>query len=194
MLDAGMHTQLLSAFALMLALPGIALIFLGLQRTKKILFPIIFLFFTLPIPLVFTERLHLLLRKIALVSTANIIPFFRIPLFTEGTTIHITNGSLQIADACSGFSTLYATVAIALLMAYMCTETRRRILVLLAAAPVAIAANIVRVVLLVLLVHWKGMDVLGTSWHTISGLFTFALALPVIFWLGYEPERTQQET
>jgi exosortase len=193
MLDAGMHTQLLSAFALMLALPGFALLFLGFQRTTKILFPIVFLFFTLPIPLVFTEQLHLLLRKIALVSTVNIIPFFGIPLFTEGTTIHITKGSLQIADACSGFSTLYATVAIAFLMAYMCTQARRRILVLLAAAPVAIAANIVRVVLLVLLVQWKGMDVLGTSWHTISGLFTFALALPVIFWIGYEPERTQQE-
>lgn len=193
MLDAGMHTQLLSAFALIVALPGFSLVFLGLERTKSILFPLVFLIFTLPIPLVFTESLHLFLRKIAVVSATYIIPIIGIPMFTEGTTLHITNGSLQVADACSGFSTLYATVAIAFLMAYISTDNRRRILVLLSAAPIAIAANIVRVVLLVLLVNWKGIDVLGTSLHTISGLFTFAMALPLIFWLGYTAERRGQE-
>ena len=169
----------------MIALPGLSLLFLGLKRTKKILFPLAFLIFTLPIPLVFTENLHLVLRKIATASTAFIIPQFGIPLITEGMTLHIPNGALQIADACSGFSTLYAAVAIACLTAYMCPDPQRRIIVLLAAAPVAIAANIVRVVLLVLLIQWKGMNILGTSWHPISGLFTFALALPVIFWLGF---------
>ncbi len=192
-LDTGMHTQLLSAAAFMLALPGLSLLFLGFQRTKEILFPLIFLVFTLPIPLAFTEQLHLVLRKVATVSTAFIIPQFGIPLFTEGTVLYIPNGTLYVSDACSGFSTLYAAVAIACLTAYTCPDWRRRILVLLAAAPIAIAANIVRVVLLVLLVHWKGIDILGTSWHIISGLFTFVLALPVIFWLGHVPKKAVQQ-
>ena len=189
MLDSGMNTQLLSAAAFMLALPGLSLLFLGIQRTKSILFPLVFLIFTLTIPLAFTEQFHLMLRGIALVSTAFIIPLFGIPLITEGMTLHTINGALQVADACSGFSTLYAAVAIACLTAYMCPEKHRRVIVLLAAAPVAIAANIVRVALLVLLVHWKGIDILGTSWHITSGLFTFALALPVIFWLGHVPKK-----
>lgn len=193
MLDTGIHTQLLSAAAFMLALPGLSLLFLGFQRTKEILFPLIFLVFTLPIPLAFTEQLHLVLRKVATVSTAFIIPQFGIPLFTEGTVLYIPNGTLYVSDACSGFSTLYAAVAIACLTAYTCPDWRRRILVLLVAAPIAIAANIVRVVLLVLLVHWKGIDILGTSWHIISGLFTFVLALPVIFWLGHVPKKAVQQ-
>lgn len=192
-LDTGMHTQLLSAAAFMLALPGLSLLFLGFQRTKEILFPLIFLVFTLPIPLAFTEQLHLVLRKVAVVSTAFIIPQFGILLFTEGFALYIPNGTLYVSDACSGFSTLYAAVAIACLTAYMCPDWRRRILVLLAAAPIAIAANIVRVVLLVVLVHWKGIDILGTSWHIISGLFTFVLALPVIFWLGHVPKKAVQQ-
>lgn len=192
-LDTGMHTQLLAAAALVIALPGLFLLFVGFQRTKEILFPLIFLVFTLPIPLAFTEQLHLALRKVATISTAFIIPQFGIPLFSEGTFLYIPNGTLYVSDACSGFSTLYAAVAIACLTAYICPDWRRRILVLLAAAPIAIAANIVRVVLLVLLVHWKGIDILSTSWHIISGLFTFALALPVIFWLGHVPEKVRQQ-
>ncbi len=191
MLDTGMHTQLMSAAALFLSLPGLSLLLLGKKRTGAILFPILFLFFTLPIPLVVTEPLHLILREIATSVSASIIPRLGIPLYLEGFTLHIPNGSLLVADACSGFSTLYAALAIACLTAYMCPSWRRRALVLLAAAPVAIAANIIRVVLLVLLVHWYGIDVLGTQWHTTSGLLTFAIALPIIFWLGHTPMRKE---
>ena len=38
-LDAGMHTQLLSAAALILALPGFALLTIGVARTRAIAFP-----------------------------------------------------------------------------------------------------------------------------------------------------------
>lgn len=193
MLDAGMHSQLLSAVSLFLILPGLSLLFLGKARAKFVLFPIAFLFFTLPIPLVVTEPLHLTLREIATAASAFVVPRLGIPLYVEEFTLHIPNGSLLVADACSGFSTLYAALAIACLTAYMCAHWPRKVLVLLAAAPVAIAANIIRVVLLVLLVHWYGIDVLGTFWHTVSGLLTFAIALPIIFWLGHVPTKREAQ-
>jgi exosortase len=183
-LDAGMHTQLASALALWLALPGLALLLLGTDRTRAIGFPLAFLAFSLPIPLVMTEHLHLVLREIATGSAAFLLPRMGLPIFAEGTTLHMPNGSLQISDACSGFSTLYAACAVACLTAYMCATWRRRLLVLLVAAPVAIAANVVRVVLLAFLVTWYGVGILETPLHTMSGMLTFVLALPVIFWLG----------
>ncbi len=186
-LDAGMHTQLVSALALVLALPGLALLFLGVERTKPIIFLLLFLALSLPIPLAATEQLHLLLRQIATAATALVIPWFGIPLYTEGTSLAIPAGTLQVADACSGFSTLYAAMAVACLTAYTCPVPSRRVLVLLLAAPIAIFANILRVVLLTLLVHWFGIEILKTSLHTISGLLTFVVALPLIFWLGTAP-------
>ena len=186
-LDAGMHTQLLSAASLVIALPGLALLFLGIERTKSIAFLLFFLVFTLPIPLAATEHVHLLLRQVAAAATATVIPWLGIPLYAEGTNLQIPNGTLQVADACSGFSTLYAAVAVACLTAYFCPSPRRRLLVLLLAAPIAIGANVLRVILLTLLAHWFGIEILGTSLHTISGLFTFVLALPIIFWLGTVP-------
>ena len=190
-LDAGMHTQLLSALSLVVALPGLALLFIGVERTRSIAFLLFFLVFTLPIPLAATEQVHLLLRHVATAATALVIPWFGIPLFAEGTRLQIPNGTLQVADACSGFSTLYAAVAVACLTAYFCPSPRRRLMVLLLAAPIAILANILRVILLTLLVHWFGIEILGTSLHTISGLFTFVLALPIIFWLGTAPPRKE---
>lgn len=187
MLDTGIHSQLLAAAALFLSLPGLSLLFLGTERTKAILFPLSTLLLTLPIPLAFTESIHLALRHIATKSVAWLLKLFGVPVFSTGTLLEVENGSLMVADACSGFSTLYAAVTIAILTAYFCNSVRRRILVLLIAAPLAITVNIMRVMLLTLLVNWFGLDVLATSAHEISGLLTFMIALPVIFFLGQNP-------
>jgi len=78
-------------------------------------------------------------------------------------------------------------VAIAILTAYFCNSVRRKILLLLIAAPLAIAVNIMRVLLLTLLVNWFGIDILATKAHELSGLLTFMIALPIIFFLGQNP-------
>ena len=187
MLDTGVHSQLLSGIALFLSLPGLALLFLGTERTKAILFPLSILFLTLPIPLVFTESIHLALRHIATKSVAWLLNLLGVPVFSTGTLLEVEGGSLMVADACSGFATLYAAITIAILTAYFCNSTRRRIVLLLIAAPLAIGVNIMRVLLLTLLVNWFGLDVLATSAHELSGLLTFVIALPIIFYLGQNP-------
>ena len=188
-MDAGMHTQLLAAVSIVMALPGLSLLLIGAERTRAILFPLLFLVAALPIPLGMTEQIHMQLRLIATAATAWVVPFLGIPVFAEETTLHLATGPLQISDACSGFSTLYAAGAVAFLTAYSTTGWQRRTLVLLAAAPLAIAANILRVVSLTALVVWQGPPVLDTFIHPLSGMLTFALALPVIFWLGGDPRQ-----
>jgi exosortase len=190
-LDTGLHTELLSAIALVLALPGLSLIFLGTARTRLIAFPLFLAVFALPIPLGMTETIHLVLRKVAIAGASTLLPLFGITVFSEGTTLHTVRGSLEVADACSGFSTLYAAMAVACLTAYTAATPTRRALVLLAAAPIAIASNILRVVILVSLVVWRGEAILETFIHPLSGMMTFALALPVIFWLGGPPAPRQ---
>ena len=138
----------------------------------------------LPIPLALTSRLHLALRHVATWATAHILPWLGVPVYAESTTLHLANGILQIADACSGFSTLYASLATAFLCAYACRSWSQRLLVLVAAAPIAIAANIVRVVLLGVLAGTQGFEILDTWLHPATGMLTFVLALPAIFWLS----------
>jgi exosortase len=125
-------------------------------------------------------------------ATSTIVPMLGVPVFVEGTTLHTAQGALEVADACSGFSTLYAAVAVALLTAYQSASPARRVLVLLGAAPIAIASNILRVTILVLLVDWQGGGILETFVHPLSGIMTFALSLPIIFWLGGDQRVNQR--
>jgi exosortase len=182
--DTGMHTQLLSALSIVIALPGLSLLFLGRERTRRILVPLAFLVFMLPIPLGLTERINLSLRELATNAAVFLLPRFGVPVYAEETTLHMPNSALIVADACSGFSTLYAAIAIACLAAYTTFGWRRRALLLALAVPLAIGANILRVTLLGLLVYWRGIDVLETWIHSASGVLTFALALPPLFWLA----------
>jgi exosortase len=183
-LDTGMHTQLLSAASLILVLPGLSLLLLGTEVTRAIAFPLTLLVLALPIPLAFTEQIHLVLRRFITHVLGVVLPMVGIPTFAEGTTLSLGTGTLEIADACSGFTTLYAAVAVALLTAYTAPTVRRRALVLASAVPLAICANLLRIFLLAVLVVWRGSDILDTFIHPLSGMMTFALALPVIFWLG----------
>ncbi|QTA79113.1 Exosortase [Desulfonema limicola] len=190
-LDTGIHSMLLSAFSLFLALPGLSLLFIGRERSKAIIFPLIMFFLTLPIPLFLTESIHLILRQVSTYGTVFMLRFFGIPVFVQGTTLEIPNGVLQVAYACSGFSTLYASVTIAFLVAYFCPDKQRRILVLIIAAPLAIGVNIIRIFLLCLMVYWMGVDILKTSLHEISGLLTFVIAIPLIFLIGQPPAKSK---
>jgi exosortase len=183
-LDTGMQTQLLSAMSLVLALPAFSLLLLGIRRTKAIAFPLTFCLFALPIPLALTETAHLFLRKITAVGSATVLPYLGIPVLLEGTTLHLPAATLYIVDACSGFSTLYAAMAVACLSAYSVSSTGRRVLVLTAAAPIAIASNVLRIVGLCVLIRWRGLEVLDTFLHPLSGMLTFAITLPLIFWLA----------
>ena len=183
-LDTGMNTQLLSAASIVLLLPGLSLLVLGARATRAILLPLAFLSFALPIPLAFTEPIHWQLRQLVTASTVAALPFLGIPVLRAGTTLHLPNGVVQVADACSGFSTLYAALAVACLTAFGTSSTVRRGLVLAVAGPVAIVANVARVILLVALVEWRGSEVLQTFIHPLSGLLTFAVAIPVILWVG----------
>ncbi len=185
--DGAMHTQLLSAASIVVALPGLSLLFLGPSRTRRILIPLLFLAFMLPIPLGITERIHLALRHLTARGVEFLVPLTGVPLFREGLTLETGEARLFVADACSGFSTLYAAMTVACLTAYFCPVPWRRVAVLLGAAPIAIAANILRVSLLVLLVRHYGNGVLDTWMHEASGILTFVLALPIIFWLGSAP-------
>jgi exosortase len=186
-IDGAMHTQLLSAASIVLVLPGLSFLFLGPTRTRAILFPLLFLAFMLPIPLGVTERIHLALRHLTAAGVEYVVPLVGVPLFRDNLTLETGETRLFVADACSGFSTLYAAMTVACLTAYFCPVPWRRVAVLVGAAPIAIAANILRVSILVLLVRHYGNGVLDTWMHEASGLMTFALALPLIFWLGSPP-------
>jgi exosortase len=190
-LDSAIRTQLLSAIGMVVCLPGLSLLLLGKRRTQALAFVWILSFFMLPIPAAFIERFTLLLRRIAAAGTAQVIALLGVPIAREDTTLFLPAGSLSITDACSGFSVLYASVTLALVLAYMNRSWPRRLLLLAAAFPIAMACNILRCALLALIVQRWGTGILHTGLHPASGLLTFAAAAVLLAFLGRREMRGQ---
>ena len=183
--DAAWRFEILSAVSLVLAILGGSLLFLGLRRTQAIWFPLLLLGFMIPVPKLIASRVHLLLREIAAPATEYVLAFIGYEVVREGTLLHMPFGSVQIADACSGFNALLVTTFAGCLIVYLGVEGWwRRVLVLAAIVPAALLANILRCVVLVILIGGYDIDILKTWVHDFSGICTFVLALLLL--LGLE--------
>lgn len=180
-LDAAIRSQLLSAIGLIVCAPGLSLLLLGARRTRAIAFPLVILSFMLPIPAAFASSIYLGLREATSIGTTVVISLIGVPISRSGTMLFFPGGQVLVADACSGFATLYSGAAIALILAHMSSEPKRRVLLLALAAPIALAANVIRVTVLTLAVYSHGPRTLETPLHQWTGLAAFALVLAALF-------------
>jgi len=180
-LDAGINTELLSAIALVLALPGISLLLLGARRTVGIAFPLAIALFMVPIPAGAIDRVVGVLRTISAIGTTWVVPLVGMPIGRLGTTLSVPGLTVEVADNCSGYSTLYAAVLTSLILAQLTSSRARRVALLLGAVPLALACNILRVSALVLLSKQYGVEILDTSLHPGSGIVLFGVVILALF-------------
>ena len=183
-LDSAIKTELLSAFALVLALPGLSLLLLGGARTRAIALPLAIGLFMLPIPAGAISRLYLVLRTLTATVVSGLVPLFGVPISRDGTQLAIPGQIVEVADNCSGFATLYAAILTAIVLAHLTRSPGRRAAVLAAAVPLALVCNFLRVTVLVLLVHAFGGGILETQIHPASGLVLFVFVIGALVWIA----------
>jgi len=180
--DWVLHTDYLSAVALVLLMPGLSLLFLGVQRTRALALPLLLGLFMIPIPN--TVATHLYLKTWTAQAVEPLIRLTGIPVLREDTLLLLPSESFVVGDACSGFSALYAAVGLSIILARFARSNWRRMFLILAAWPLALLCNIARVYLLVMMAHLFGTDLLDTAIHGASGVATFWLVLVVLFMIS----------
>jgi exosortase len=183
-LDSAIRTQLLSAFGMVVCLPGLSLLLLGSRRTRALAFVWVLSLFMLPIPAAFVEGFLLLLRRITAAGAEQVIALSGVPVAREDTMLFLPKANLSITDGCSGFSVLYASFTLALVLAYMNSSWPRRVVTLGVAFPIAMACNALRCALLGLLVQRWGGRIMDTVLHPASGMLTFAAAAALVTYVG----------
>ena len=114
----------------------------------------------------------------------------------SGTIIQIDGYQLQVATACSGINSLVGIVALGLFYVYwrhgglLDADAARHpsdhvlghaLILCLALVPVAIAANLLRILLLILAVHGMGDRVLAGVAHPLAGFAVFAISIALMF-------------
>jgi exosortase len=163
-------------------LPGMAAILWGQVGLKRIWFPALLILFAMPIPGSIVEQVLLPLKLWVSQLVENMLYFAGYPVGRSGVELIVGSYSLLIADACSGLNSIIALSGIGLLYVYLVRHKNRwrGALLLFSAVPIAFAANIIRVLLLVLVTYYWG-DQVGRAFHERAGFLELAFAFGAFF-------------
>ena len=171
-----------SGIAMIVSVYGIVLYLFGTSFLLAFSFPLFFLLFMIPVPAqifsAMTIPLQLFVSKIS-VYAAHLLS---VPVFREGNLLILPDHTLEVVQACSGLRSLISLIVLSTVFAYFSLHSNlwRSVMVLLA-APTAVAVNIVRVFFTIIFFHYYGMDLTAGNIHTIYGVLIFGLAIVLLF-------------
>lgn len=166
-----------SAFSLIFVIIGLVLLFFGTKYLKELAFPIIFLIFMIPLPLVVIANISFKLKIFAAQVSTVIINKMGIPAIRDGSIIKTANSYLIVEDPCSGIRSLISLIALGALMAYFSNISRfKKPILFLSSIPIAIATNIIRIVALSLASEMYGAKLATGAFHNIMGVLVFVFA------------------
>lgn len=170
-------SQFALATMLVLTVPAV----LGLPVTKRIAFPLAFLYFAVP----FGEfALPQLMEWTANVTVLG-LRLSGIPVYREGLHFVIPSGSWSVVEACSGVRYIIASLTVGTLFAYLnYFSLKRRLIFIGVAFIVPVIANWVRAYLIVMLGHLSGNTLAVGVDHLIYGWLFFGVVMMAMFWIG----------
>ena len=183
---AGVGTLLLGDLAaenflmrssLILVLVGLVLFHLGRDSFRLLAFPLLFLFFMIPLPATLFYAIAFPLQSLAARNAAWTLDRLGVPVLLDGNVIHLTRLSLGVAEACSGIRSLISLFSVAVGWAALTIPGIWGMAVFVAAVvPITILANVGRVVVTGLIAQWFGMDYAQGFFHTFSSWLVFVFA------------------
>jgi exosortase len=177
-----MRVYFISGFSMLAVFIGLILHFYGLAVFRKILFPVLFLVFMVPVPLVLITNISFQMKIFAAKIATNILNNIGIPALREGSLIHMRNAQVVVDDVCSGLRSLISLMALGSIFAYWMKSSMARKYVLFACTiPIAILTNVARIIFLSSIAEIWGSQFAVGFIHTASGFLVFALAFIFLF-------------
>ena len=169
---------LFSTASMIPVIAGAALVIGGIPLLKSLAFPLLFLAFLIPLPGFIVEAATGPLKEFVSAVVAAILSMMGYAVERAGVVIDMGGHQMLVADACSGMNSIVSLGALTLLYTHLTgPSTAKRWIVLLASViPIAVAANVLRVLALVLIAYHFGDDAAQGAVHTAAGLLVFAAA------------------
>jgi exosortase len=155
----------------------------GARALRVAWFPLVYLAFAVPPPGFVIDHLTAPLKHFAALVSTGGLARLGLPVAREGVTITIAQYQLLVEDACSGMNSLIGLTAISLLYIYLLRRASPLYALALTAfvIPIAIIANILRIVAIILITYVFGDEVGQSFIHMAAGLFLFSVALILVF-------------
>ncbi len=166
-----------SAFSLIFVLVGLVILFFGKYFLDAVLFPILFLIFMIPLPLVAMANLSYRLKVFASELATLIVNRVGILATREGSVIKTMHSYLVVDDLCSGIRSMISLIALGALMAHMSRLGRaKKIALFFASIPIAILSNVIRIVIFTIISEVYGPGACSGFFHDIAGILVFVIA------------------
>ena len=162
---------------------GVLLITLGDNAVRKLWFPLFFLLFMIPVPILLVDVMTGPLKQQISQLAEDTLYALGYPIARSGVVLTIGPYQLLVADACSGLHSMFSLSAMGLLYLYLLHYPSRLKNALLIASilPIAFFANVVRVIILVLVTYHFGDEAGQGFLHKFAGIILFAAALLMLF-------------
>jgi exosortase len=171
-----------SRFSLLVLIVGIILFLAGWKMLRAVAFPLAFLIFMIPIPVIIYNQITFPLQLIASRLATFWLEVVQVPVLRDGNVLVLSNLSLEVAEACSGIRSLMSLIALAVAYGHL-AEPRRwvRYALVLLMVPSAIVTNAMRIVGAGVLAHRFGPQAAEGFLHQFSGWMVFLGTLVLIF-------------
>lgn len=167
------------AAALLATLVVIAYSFVGARVIQMLWFPIFYLTFMVPMPGWVIDQITAPLKEFVSYSAETILSSAGYSVVRQGVVLFVDQYQLLVKDACAGLNSLFSLTSISLFYIYLRHNAswRYALFLVLWIIPIAIFANIVRVLALVLITHYWGEAAAQGFLHTSAGMLMFIVAL-----------------
>jgi len=172
----------LELFSQLPLLLGLAWLLLGSMGLRALIFPVAFMVFVIPVPGTLLDELLLPLKQLVSAIVDNGLHAVGYPIARNGVVLMIGRYDLLIADACSGLNSMVALTGMGLIYTYVVGRRSRchNALLLMSVLPVAFAANVIRVIALLLTTYYFG-DAAGRAFHSSAAWLEIVLAFAGFF-------------
>jgi exosortase len=163
-------------------LTGIIWTLCGWAMVRELRFPLLVLVLAIPFPAIVFNQITFPLQLFASRIASQILPVLGVPVLLEGNIIRLPVMPLEVAEACSGIRSLLSLFTLAVFYGYFLERTTaRRVILALASIPIAVTANVVRIVGTGLCVQYWDPDKALGFFHEFSGWVVFVIALGCLY-------------
>jgi exosortase D (VPLPA-CTERM-specific) len=173
------------SYGLILWVGAVVLIGFGWDRGRRHWAPVVHLVFMLPLPQFLYWKLTLFLQGVSSEMGVWIVALAGVPVYLEGHVIDLGVYRLQVAEACSGLRYLFPILSFSYLVALLYRGPYwHRVLIFVAAAPLTVVMNAVRIGVIGVLVDRFGIGHAEGFLHVFEGWVIFLVCVAILLALA----------
>jgi exosortase B len=177
--------NVLQVGAIVPILGGALLAMRGWSAVRTFWFVLLFSVFLIPFPNVFVDAVTGPLKQHVSAVAEHLLHAAGYPIARSGVVLYIGQYQMLVADACAGLNSMFSLSALGMLYLYLVQRSSvvHNALVVASILPIAFAANIVRVLALILVTYHFGDEAGQGFLHGAAGMVLVMAALLLLLLL-----------